>query len=98
MSLEIWQRTIGCGELRMDNLGETVTVNGWANSVRSHGGLVFIDLRDRTGIVQLRTDTSTSQELVDLADSARSETVIACTGHVKARGEKDVNPKIPTGE
>jgi aspartyl-tRNA synthetase len=96
--LESWQRTIGCGELRADRIGETITVNGWANSVRSHGGLVFIDLRDRTGIVQLRTDSSTSQELVALADSARSETVISCTGHVQARGEKDVNPKIPTGD
>lgn len=89
---------MGCGELRAEHIGKTVTVDGWANSVRSHGGLVFIDLRDRTGVVQLRTDSSTSTEMVALADSVKSEYVITCTGHVKGRGEKDVNPKIPTGE
>jgi aspartyl-tRNA synthetase len=96
--LESWQRTIGCGELRASNEGEVVTVNGWAHSVRSHGGLVFIDMRDRTGLVQVRTDSATSQTFVDLADSVRPEFVLSVTGRVTKRGAGNENPNLPTGE
>jgi aspartyl-tRNA synthetase len=78
-------------------VGETVTLNGWANNVRRHGGLVFIDLRDRTGLVQVRTDDSTSPDLVALAESVKPEFVVSITGHVKLRDVKNINPDLPTG-
>jgi aspartyl-tRNA synthetase len=84
--------------LRAGDIGGEVTLNGWANSVRDHGDLVFIDLRDRTGIVQLRVDRSECGDLVDLAAQTKSEFVLTVTGKVRARGEADVNPNIETGE
>lgn len=97
--LEPWQRTSDCGILTKKDIGRTITLNGWVNSVRDHGGLVFIDLRDRTGIVQVWADLERAgQELVETASSVRPEYVLSVTGVVRARSEHDVNPKIPTGE
>src|SRR5207237_668822 len=97
--LEPWQRTVDCGEIRTEHEGKTVTLNGWANTVRDHGDLVFIDLRDRTGLVQLRVDAATSgEELVHRASSARPEFVLSVTGVVKRRTPGMENPKLPTGE
>jgi aspartyl-tRNA synthetase len=75
-----------------------VTVCGWVDSRRDHGGLVFIDLRDRYGKVQIVIDPSQGDELHDLAGSVRNEDVLRVTGRVVRRAEKDINPKLPTGE
>jgi aspartyl-tRNA synthetase len=96
--LESWQRTIYCGTLRPEHIGQTVTLNGWVNSVRDHGDLVFIDLRDRTGIVQVRVDAAQSEELVHLAASVRPEYVLSVTGEVRRRAPGMENPKLETGE
>src|SRR5690348_12953588 len=71
--LEAWQRTIGCGEIGVANIGQKVTLNGWVNKYRDHGDLVFIDLRDRTGLIQLRADASESGDLLHEAAAVRPE-------------------------
>jgi len=97
--VEAWQRTDECGALRATDIGRTVTVNGWVNTIRDHGQLVFIDLRDRTGLVQVRADVAqTGAELLAAASAVRPEYVLSVTGEVRARAPKDVNPKLPTGE
>ncbi len=95
--MEPWQRTVTCGKLRSEHIGTTVTLNGWANSVRNHGGVVFIDMRDRTGLVQVRTDSASSDALVEIAASVRPEFVISVTGNVIPRAEGMENPKMETG-
>ncbi len=90
-------RTHTCGQLRPDQVDQTVTVCGWVDSRRDHGGLVFIDLRDRYGKVQIVIDPSQGNELHDLAGSVRNEDVLRVTGKVVRRSEKDINPKLPTG-
>lgn len=96
--MESWQRTADCGALRVEQIGQTVTLNGWANSVRDHGDLVFIDLRDRTGLVQLRVDAARSGDLVHRASTVRSEYVLSVTGVVQRRAPGMENPKLATGE
>ncbi|MBI3862471.1 MAG: aspartate--tRNA ligase [Planctomycetia bacterium] len=91
-------RTHTCGQLRPEHVNQTVTVCGWVDSRRDHGGLVFIDLRDRYGKVQIVIDPSQGDELHDLAGSVRNEDVLRVTGTVVRRAEKDINPKLPTGE
>ena len=90
------KRTRYCGEFRREHAGETVTVFGWAQRQRDLGQLIFIDLRDRTGIVQLAFDDSTDREVFDKAFAVRSEYVLAATGEVRVRSS--VNSDIPTGE
>jgi len=96
--LESWQRTADCGALRAEHIGQTVTLNGWANSVRDHGDLVFIDLRDRTGVVQLRVDAARAGDLVHVASTVRPEYVLSVTGVVHHRAPGMENPKLATGE
>ncbi len=91
-------RTHTCGELRTHQVGETVTVCGWVDSRRDHGGLVFVDLRDRYGKVQVVFDPSEGAEQHAKAGGVRNEDVLQVTGRVVARSAKDVNAKIPTGE
>jgi aspartyl-tRNA synthetase len=88
------QRTHTCGELRADQVGETVTLNGWCHRIRDLGGLFFVDLRDRTGICQLNCDVNAIPGL----DKLRSEFVVSVTGKVAKRTPEAVNTKIPTGE
>ncbi len=81
--------------VRDDHIGKTVTVMGWVQKTRDLGSLIFTDLRDRTGIVQLAYDENTPKELFDKASSVRSEYVLCATGTVRERDSK--NPAIPTG-
>src|SRR6187455_2686878 len=92
-------RTHTCGQLRKSDVGQEVKLAGWVHSYRDHGGLVFIDLRDRDGLTQLVFDADTcGQQTHDEARKLRSEWVISINGVVSARGEKLVNAKIPSGE
>lgn len=90
------KRTTRCGVLNTSNIGESVVVNGWVSSNRNLGGLIFIDLRDRTGILQLVIKPEEHPELAEIARNIRSEYVIWATGTVARR--ESPNPKIPTGE
>lgn len=91
-------RTRTCGELRRDHVGETVTLCGWADKYRDHGGVTFIDLRDRYGIVQIAFRLDESSDVQQLASQVRHEDVIQVTGEVVSRGEENKNPKLATGE
>lgn len=86
-----------CGELRSSHLDMQVTLCGWVHRRRDHGGVIFIDLRDRAGIVQIVFDPE-SQENFALAEQLRNEFVISISGIVKSRPEGTVNSVMPTGE
>ena len=90
-------RTHYCGEFRASNTGEEVVVAGWVDSYRDHGGCIFIDLRDKTGIVQLRFDPTVNEEAHKLSDRLRHEDVVMAKGAVVSRGE-NINDRLPTGE
>src|ERR1035441_10514552 len=91
------QRTQMCGELRSEHAGQNVVLMGWVNRRRDHGGLIFLDLRDRTGLAQVVVDEKVGAAH-DKADAARSEYVVAVKGHVRRRGAGLENPNMPTGE
>ncbi|MCX2974662.1 aspartate--tRNA ligase [Halieaceae bacterium IMCC8485] len=90
-------RTHYCGVLNTANIDETVTICGWVDRRRDHGGVIFLDMRDREGIVQVVFDPDT-EEHFERADRVRSEYVLKITGRVRARGEGTVNPAMATGE
>lgn len=90
-------RTHTCGELRKQQVGETVRLCGWVDTVRDHGGVIFIDLRDRYGLTQVIYDPSDSREAWEAAQRTRGEYVIAIEGEVEARPDDMVNTKLPTG-
>ncbi|EMC9372466.1 aspartate--tRNA ligase [Campylobacter lari] len=85
-------------ELNIQNVGEEVTLCGWVNSYRDHGGVIFIDLRDRSGLIQLVCDPADNQEAHNIASSIRNEYVLIAQGKIRPRGEELVNPKLKTGE
>jgi aspartyl-tRNA synthetase len=91
-------RTHYCGELRSQNVGETVTLCGWVNGYRDHGGVIFIDLRDRTGMMQIVSDPQRTPESYEATNTLRNEYVARVTGRVSLRPEESLNPKLPTGE
>src|SRR5438067_2739398 len=98
-AIETRYRTHTCGTLRKSDVGRDVKLAGWVHSYRDHGGLVFIDLRDRDGLTQLVFDADLcGQATLDEARKFRSEWVISVSGAVHARGEGLVNPKLATGE
>ena len=86
------------GELRAGDVGSTVRVAGWVHRRRDHGGLIFIDLRDRTGIVQLVFHPETAPDAHALAERLRPEHVVSAAGAIVRREEGNVNPKLETGE
>jgi len=91
-------RDLYCGEVSPERVGETVSVAGWVARRRDHGGLVFIDLRDHTGIVQLVVNPDHAPEAAKVAHDVRSEFVVHARGEVVRRAPEAVNPNIPTGE
>ncbi len=99
---DILKRSHSCGALTAEDIDSRVRLCGWVRSYRDHGGVVFIDLRDREGITQVVFDSEAeddeSRARYELADSLRNEWVVAVAGTVRHRGEERVNPKLPTGE
>ena len=91
------KRTHMCGELTTQNLGQTAVLMGWVQRRRDLGGLIFVTLRDRTGIIQLVFDQEDSKTLFDKAATLRSEYVIACKGEVISRAPEAINPNMATG-
>ena len=90
------KRTHYCGSLCTADIGKEVTVAGWVQRQRDLGALIFIDLRDREGIIQLAFDENSKKEVFEKAFSARSEFVLMATGMVRERSSK--NKDIPTGD
>jgi len=95
-NIQNFKRTNYCGEFRMAHVGQTASVCGWVQRQRDLGGLIFVDLRDRTGLVQLSFDDSTAKDIFEKASTLRGEYVIAATGTVREREAK--TDKIPTGD
>ncbi|MGI6721911.1 MAG: aspartate--tRNA ligase [Anaerovoracaceae bacterium] len=92
----IYKRTKMCGNFTAGDIGKEAVINGWVAKQRNLGGLVFCDIRDKTGIVQVVFDDNTPKELFEKADSLRSEYVVGVKGTVRQR--ESVNPDIPTGD
>ena len=94
--MSVYKRTHMCGELRKENIGESVVLNGWIQKRRNLGGLIFCDVRDKTGITQVVFNDQIPQELFDRADRLRSEYVVGIKGNVMERESK--NADLPTGD
>ncbi|WP_201713717.1 aspartate--tRNA ligase [Rossellomorea arthrocnemi] len=92
------KRTAYCGDITESYIGEKITIKGWVQKRRDLGGLIFIDLRDREGIVQVVFNPDLSGEALSLAEKIRNEYVLSVTGTVVARGEGTVNPNLKTGK
>ncbi|MDP9350804.1 MAG: OB-fold nucleic acid binding domain-containing protein, partial [Chloroflexota bacterium] len=90
-------KEITCGELSREDIGRVVTLKGWINSRRDHGGVIFLDVRDRWGRTQTVFNPE-NQEAFETADATRSEWVVAITGTVRARPVGTENPRMSTGE
>ncbi len=97
MALPYNQRSCYCGEVTRDHVGQSVLLVGWVHVRRDHGGMVFIDLRDRTGLVQLKFNPETDRAAHELAGRLRNEYCIAVRGTVSARPPGLINPKMRTG-
>jgi aspartyl-tRNA synthetase len=91
-------RDMYCGEVAPERVGDTVTVAGWVGRRRDHGGLIFVDLRDHTGIVQLVVNPEHAPDAAKVAHNIRSEFVVRARGEVARRAPEAVNPNIPTGQ
>ncbi|HET7037610.1 MAG TPA: aspartate--tRNA ligase, partial [Thermomicrobiaceae bacterium] len=89
---------VTCGELRLDDVGRTVTLKGWVNRRRDHGGLIFLDLRDRYGVTQVVANPAVSPEAHAIAEQVRGEFVLSVSGEVAARPEGTRNPQMATGD
>ena len=92
------KRTNTCGELNTKQVGKTVCLNGWVNTVRLHGQVIFVDIRDRYGKTQLIFNAENNKSAFDTAKKLSIEDVISATGKVQARGKSTVNPDMKTGE
>ncbi len=90
-------RTHYCGEVREEDLDQWVVIQGWVDRRRDHGGVIFVDLRDRTGVLQIVSDPERTPASYPVADSLRNEYVVQVQGRVLTRPEESRNPKLPTG-
>ena len=97
-SLGDWKRTQYCGEVSDKEIGNTVTLMGWVRTSRDHGGVIFIDLWDKTGIVQIVFSPQVSVEIHSRGASLKSEFVIAIRGDVRPRPQGTENTALPTGK
>ncbi|MEM6255687.1 MAG: aspartate--tRNA ligase [Cyanobacteria bacterium P01_D01_bin.156] len=91
-------RTLYCGQLRAEHIDKTVTLYGWVDRRRDHGGVIFLDLRDREGVVQIVSDPERTPESYPVADQVRNEYVVKIEGRVHQRLPEALNPNLPTGE
>lgn len=91
-------RTLYCGQLRAEHIDKTVILYGWVDRRRDHGGVIFLDLRDRDGVVQIVSDPERTPESYPVADQVRNEYVVKITGRVSQRPPESLNPNLPTGE
>ena len=91
-------RSCGCGVVTKEDCGKELTLAGWVNTRRDHGGLIFIDLRDRSGIVQIVMSPQYGEEAFHKAEDVRSEYVLVVKGVVRERSADTINPKMDTGE
>jgi len=96
--LENLERTHMCGELRASDAGKQVVLMGWVNRRRDHGSLIFLDVRDRTGIAQVVLDKDLTPEGHAKGEQVRPEYVVAAVGKVRLREKDAINPRMPTGE
>ena len=92
-----WQRTVACGEVSEAHVGQEVTLNGWVNRNRDQGGIAFLDLRDRTGMVQVVTDGSVAPDALQVVERTRAEYCLSVRGVVRRRPEGTENPNLQTG-
>ena len=92
-----WKRTAACGDISEAQVGQTVTLNGWVNRNRDQGGIVFLDLRDRSGVVQVAVDGGDAPAALAVAERVRSEYCLSITGTVRRRPEGTENPNLATG-
>ncbi|HEY0583823.1 MAG TPA: aspartate--tRNA ligase [Chloroflexota bacterium] len=92
------KRSMMCGEVRGEHIGQTVVLQGWVHTVRDHGGLIFVDLRDRAGLVQVIVNPATNQHAFEIASGLHDEYVIEIRGQVERRPAGSENPRIATGE
>jgi aspartyl-tRNA synthetase len=97
LPVQFMKRTIYCGDVREENVGQEVVLNGWVHRRRDHGGLIFIDLRDRAGVVQVVFDPREASEAHALAQRVRPEYVVAVSGEVSRRPQGTENPALATG-
>src|SRR5512143_3832014 len=93
-----WVRTHSCGALRAGDAGSEVLLAGWVHSRRDHGGVIFVDLRDRSGICQIVFNPEADAVSHEKAKQLRSEDVIAVRGVLAKRSPETINPELPTGE
>ena len=93
-----WLRTNYCGDLREEDIDSEVVLMGWCQTRRDHGGVIFVDLRDYTGITQIVFKVEISKDSHVLADTIRGDFVLAIKGKVARRIEGNLNPKLPTGQ
>ncbi|MBV9581151.1 MAG: aspartate--tRNA ligase, partial [Chloroflexi bacterium] len=92
------KRSMMCGDVRADHIGQSIILQGWVHTVRDHGGLIFVDLRDRAGIVQAVVNPASHAAAFETASTLRDEFVVEIHGQVERRPAGSDNPRLPTGE
>ncbi|MBT6206573.1 MAG: aspartate--tRNA ligase, partial [Francisellaceae bacterium] len=90
-------RTHTCGALTQENIGEKILVSGWVHYRRDFGGLIFLEIRDHTGLIQVVFDPSVNAEVFAIAEKARKEYVVRINGDLRIRPNDTANPNMPTG-